>query len=215
MPKTTLREFVFGFSINFFWNVWSFLQDDVQCGRRTGMSMLANAQNRWERTGKTNKTPGGATSGWKKTIGFLDLCIGSISRTQDACQWQIKGLGWDSLQKTVLKIWGVFTPKLCWRGGQACWNGIFFPYFGQEFGSFLWLTHGHHVLNVFFLPVFHEWFSPRVQSSSFFKQQVFGCWPDKKTPSLDSYFACHRYTDIFSLFIITKQVSLPYVSLTL
>lgn len=195
MPKATLREFVFGFSINFFWKVWSFLQDDVQCGRRTGMSMLANAQNRWERTGKKTRL-GGATSSW---ISWFMHWI--YPRTQDAIVAH-KGLGWDSLQE-LSKNPGGF--HLSYAEGEASLVGMvfFFRTLGRN-GSFLWSTH-----------VFHEWFSPRVQTSRFFKQQVFGCWPDKKTPFFWILTLHATVIPIYFHYFIIKQVSLLYLSLTL
>ena len=93
-----------------------------------------------------------------------------------------KGLGWDSLQE-LSKNPGGF--HLSYAEGEASLVGM-----------------------TFFTSGFHRGF----KTSSFFKQQVFGCWPDKKTPSLDSYFACHRYTDIFSLFHCKTSIATLLVS---
>ena len=114
-----------------------FLQDDVQCGRRTGMSMLANAQNRWERTGKKNKTWRGDFQLEKKPRDFLIYAL-DLPPHPGCLPVANKGLGWDSLQE-LSKNPGGFHLNYAGRGGQPCWNDVF-----------------------------HEWFSPRVQTSRFF-----------------------------------------------
>lgn len=100
------------------------------------------------------------------------------------------------------------------KGRPASLEWYFFPYFGQKFGSFLWSTHGHHVLNFFFCTFFTSGFHRGFKHQVFLSSRFLVVDLTKKL--LHWILTLHATViPIYFHYFIIKQVSLLYLSLTL